>query len=157
MSTHPNQELIELFYRAFDKRDGEAMTAAYAPDVRFSDPVFPDLRGPQVGAMWRMLTKGADDLQVELLEHEAEATRGTAHWRATYTFTGTGRRVVNDVRATFRFADGLVAEHRDDFSFATWARQALGPVGLVLGWTPFVQSKVRRQAAARLAAFESRR
>lgn len=64
----------------------------------------------------------------------------------------TGRSVLNDIRAGFRFADGLIAEHRDDFDFYRWARQALGPVGL-LGWTPFVRSAVRRRAAARLDAF----
>ena len=48
------------------------MAACYAPDVTFSDPVFPDLRGAQAGAMWRMLTASSTDLRVELLEHEAD-------------------------------------------------------------------------------------
>ena len=78
-----NLALIERFYRAFDERDGEAMAACYAPDVRFSDPVFPDLRGARAGAMWRMLTGSSKDLRVELLEHEADEARGSAHWRAT--------------------------------------------------------------------------
>ena len=44
-----NQQLIERFYRAFDEGDGDAMAACYAPDARFSDPVFPDLRGSRAG------------------------------------------------------------------------------------------------------------
>lgn len=56
--------------------------------------------------------------------------------------------------ATFRFADGLIAEHRDAFSFHRWARQALGPVGLLLGWTPILRAVVRRKAGARLREFE---
>jgi hypothetical protein len=56
------------------------------------------------------------------------------------------------VRTTFAFRDGLIADHRDEFSFHGWARQALGPVGLLLGWTPPLQSKVRGQARAGLAA-----
>lgn len=147
---------IERFYAAFAERDGEAMAACYAPDVRFSDPVFPDLRGAEAGDMWRMLTAAGGDLQVELHEHESDGTRGSARWIARYTFTQTGRRVVNDVRATMVFAaDGLIAEHRDSFSFHRWSRQALGPAGLLLGWTPILQAKVRRTAAARLAAFRS--
>jgi len=147
------QELIERFYRAFDEGDGATMAACYAPDVRFSDPVFPDLRGAQAGAMWQMLTAGPGDLSIELLEHEAGETQGSAHWQARYTFTETGRPVLNDIHASFRFEDGLIVEHHDEFSFHRWARQALGPVGLALGWTPLVRSAVRRKAAARLAEF----
>lgn len=145
--------LIERFYRAFDEGDGDTMDACYAPHVRFSDPVFPDLRGSRAGAMWRMLTAGPGELRIELLEHEADETQGSAHWRAHYTFTETGRPVVNDIQARFRFADGLIVEHRDEFSFHRWARQALGPVGLLLGWTPIVRAAVRRKAAARLEDF----
>ena len=81
------------------------------------------------------------------------STSGTARWKAHYTFSQTGRPVVNDVRARFRFEDGLIADHHDDFNFHRWSRQALGPVGLLLGWTPLVRSKVRRMAAGRLAQF----
>jgi ketosteroid isomerase-like protein len=153
--TDAHVALIERFYRAFDEHDGDEMAACYAPDVRFSDPVFPDLRGSRAGAMWRMLTGGSADLRIELLEHEADEQRGSAHWRAHYTFTETGRPVVNDTRASFRFADGLIMEHRDEFSFHRWARQALGQVGLFLGWTPLVRTAVRRKAAARLDEFTS--
>ena len=145
--------LIERFYRAFDEGDGETMAACYAPDVRFSDPVFPDLRGGRAGAMWRMLTDGPGDLRVELLDRQAGDERGSAHWRAHYTFTQTGRPVVNDIRASFSFENDLIVEHHDEFSFHRWARQALGPTGLLLGWTPFLRSAVRRKARARLDDF----
>jgi ketosteroid isomerase-like protein len=148
-----NQELIERFYGAFDAHDGETMASLYAPGARFSDPVFPDLRGNRPGEMWKMLTGASDDLRVELLEHEAADDHGSAHWRARYTFTQTGRPVVNDVRASFRFEGGLIAEHRDEFDFHRWARQALGPVGLLLGWTPIVRNGVRKKAAERLHAY----
>jgi ketosteroid isomerase-like protein len=149
----PNEELVERFYRAFAARDGAGMTACYGPDVRFSDPVFTDLRGAEAGAMWRMLTGRAEDLRVELLEHEAGDERGSAHWRATYTYSQTGRPVVNDVWAAFRFADGVIVEHLDSFGFHRWARQALGPPGLLLGWTPMLRSTVRRRARAALDEF----
>jgi ketosteroid isomerase-like protein len=151
-----NDELIERFYAAFANRDGAAMAACYAPDVHFSDPVFTDLHGDEAGAMWRMLTGRADDLGVELLEHQATGERGSARWRARYTFTQTGRPVVNEVHAWFRFRDGLIAEHIDRFDFHRWARQALGPSGLLLGWTPILRSAVRRRARAGLDEFLSR-
>jgi len=154
---HENEALLSHFYEAFGRRDGEAMAACYAPGARFSDPVFPDLRGEEPGAMWRMLTARAEDLEVRLVAHDAGEETGTARWLADYTFTQTGRKVHNDVRASFRFAEGLIAEHRDDFSFYAWSRKALGPAGLALGWTPFLQAKVRRQARAGLDAYMARR
>ncbi len=151
--TEPNVALIECFYRAFDEGDGKTMAACYAPDVQFSDPVFPDLRGPRAGAMWQLFTEGPGKVRVELLEHQADEQSGTAHWKARYTFTETGRPVVNDIQAKFRFKDGLIVEHRDTFDFYRWARQALGPPGLLLGWTPIVRATVQRKASSMLDKF----
>src|ERR1039458_2876334 len=47
---HPNAELIERFYAAFCRLDGDSMAACYAPGARFSDPVFIDLSDEQPGA-----------------------------------------------------------------------------------------------------------
>ena len=149
-----NEALIEQFYGAFDQRDGAAMAACYTPDATFSDPVFPDLRGSEPGEMWRMLTSRATDLRIELHEHEADGERGSAHWIAHYTFAQTGRPVVNDIRASFRFRDGLIAEHQDRFDFHKWSRQALGTSGLLLGWTPLLRNAVRRRARAGLDEFQ---
>jgi ketosteroid isomerase-like protein len=145
-------DVIERLYAAFDRRDGDAMAACYRRDARFRDPVFGELTGDEAGDMWRMLTARAKDLRVELVEHDATSAR----WIAHYTFTQTGRKVVNDVRATFAFEDGLIAEHVDAFSFWTWSRQALGPIGLALGWTPLLRRKVGGQARAGLGQFRAR-
>ncbi len=149
-----NRTLIRQLYEAFDRGDGEAMAAGYAPDARFEDPVFGQLSGEQAGAMWRMFTsRPGSDLRVELPEHEAGEVLGTAHWIARYTFARTGRPVVNDIRASFRFADGRIVEHVDRFSFWRWSRQAFGPMGLLLGWTPFLRLLLRRKVRADLARF----
>lgn len=147
------EELIERFYSAFAAREGDAMAACYAADVRFWDPVFHELRGPEAGAMWRMLTQRATDLRVEMVGREAGEELGSARWRAHYTFLQTGRPVVNDVRAQFRFAGGLIVEHRDEFDFYRWARQALGSAGLWFGWTPTLRAAVHRRARAGLDQF----
>jgi ketosteroid isomerase-like protein len=142
-------ELIQRFYAAFNDKDGDTMAACYAPDAHFHDPVFGDLNGAEPGAMWRMLTGRAKDLRVELAAHSAEGDSGTAHWIAHYTFAQTGRPVVNDIHATFRFENGLIADHRDEFDFTKWARQAIGLPGLL----PPVRSTVRKKARQGLAEF----
>jgi len=149
----PNDALIERFYGAFARGDGAAMAACYSPRVHFRDPAFGELDGPRAGAMWRMLSGTARDFRLELLEHGSDATSGTAHWLAHYTFSQTGRPVVNDVHATFRFADGLIADHVDSFDFRRWATQALGWRGRLLGGTSFLRSSVQRRARARLDQF----
>jgi hypothetical protein len=86
-------------------------------------------------------------------EYEANDERGaltgsrTTHSRPAARFTTTS--------AQFRFDGGLIAEHRDSFSFYTWARQALGPLGLALGWTPILRGKgpTRVDQARGAAAF----
>ena len=147
-----NAALLERFYAAFARRDAKTMAKCYAPDAVFRDPVFGRLDAAQTAAMWRMLIGRAPDLKVELAEHEADDAQGSARWIAHYTFSSTGRPVVNEVHATFKFRDGRIAEHSDRFSFWRWSRQALGPVGLILGWSPSLRLRLRRDALNALAA-----
>ena len=148
-----NAELIDRFYTAFARRDHEAMAGCYTPDATFTDPEFQDLGGDEVRAMWRMLCERGTDLELSHSAIETEGDRGSAHWVADYTFSGTGRAVHNEIDARFRFEDGRIAEHTDSFDLWRWARQALGPVGVLLGWSPPVQAKIRSQARASLDEF----
>ena len=151
MSGESNKQVIERFYGGFAAGDGDQMASCYHADVHFHDPVFQDLNGPDVMKMWRTLLTRSSDLAITLGEHQATGTDGTAHWTAVYTFATTGRPVTNEIDATFRFRDGLIIDHVDDFDFWKWSRQALGAPGLLLGWSPIVRNKVRKQSAALLA------
>jgi ketosteroid isomerase-like protein len=154
MTALANKETIERLYAAFAARNGSAMTACYAPGAHFQDPAFGDLEGEDVGAMWRMLTGRARDLEITLRGHEADEKAGTAHWLAHYTFS-TGRRVENDIHARFRFDDaGLITDHVDDFDFRKWASQALGPKGHLVALLPPLRAKARAQALAQLDAYK---
>ncbi|PIO95083.1 DUF4440 domain-containing protein [Pseudomonas syringae] len=152
-----NSALITRFYDAFAQLDAEAMSACYTDDVLFSDPAFGELRGAQVGDMWRMLTSRAKDFSVVFDQVRADDQTGSAHWVATYLFSQTGRTVVNDIQARFVFRDGKICEHRDDFDMWRWSRQALGLKGLLLGWTPLVRNAVRAQALKGLKTFSENR
>jgi ketosteroid isomerase-like protein len=148
-----NEDLLTRFYAALDAGDGDTMAASYAPDAHFSDPVFTDLNGEEPGAMWKMLAERSTDLRVAADEIEADDERGSAHWVAHYTFS-TGRPVVNDIRASFVFRNGLIAEHRDVFDFGVWAKQALGGPALIPILGPvLMQPVVRRQAAGQLKKY----
>lgn len=148
--------LVRQLYEAFSRRDHQAMGQCYAPDATFSDPVFRGLSGPQVTGMWRMLCQRATDLRVEFRDVVTDGDRGSAHWEAWYSYGATGRPVHNVIEASFRFRDGRIAEHVDRFDLYRWSRQALGLKGVLLGWTPLVQSAIRKQAGAALQRFLER-
>jgi hypothetical protein len=96
-----------------------------------------------------MLCARGKDLAVEATGIEADAQTGRAHWVATYTYSATGRRVVNRIDAQFRFRDGLIVSHRDQFDLYGWLRA-------LLGWAPPVQATVRAQANAALEGWIAR-
>ena len=150
---NPNEQLIQDFYTAFQARDGEKMAAFYADNAVFSDPAFGTLRGPEVGAMWRRLCGRSRDLEVTFDHVTADEHTGSAHWEAKYTFSSSKRPVHNVIEAAFVFKDGKIIEHHDHFDLWRWSRMALGPLGLLLGWTPLVRNRIRKQALDGLRAF----
>jgi SnoaL-like domain len=149
---------IERFYGAFAKLDADTMQTCYAPEATFDDEAF-SLKGPaQIGGMWRMLTETTKAKGMAHWKLEVSAiTDRSAHWEAHYLFSATGRLVHNKIDAAFTFApDGRILTHRDRFDFWAWSRQALGTPGLLLGWSPFLRSKVRATAAGNLQRFLSK-
>lgn len=150
-------DLIQTFYASFQSRDADGMIACYHPEVTFTDPVFGTLRGAEATSMWRMLCERGKDLQITFRDVRADETTGRAHWEAVYTFSKAGRRVHNVIEASFIFKDGLIIRHEDRFDLWKWSAMALGPLGLLLGWTPFVQSTIRKDAQKSLEAFMSKR
>ena len=148
-----NKELIIKFYSAFKNKDFKSMQECYSDSAVFSDSVFQNLNSSQVKAMWEMLCKNGKDLQLEFKNVSANETTGNAEWIATYTFSRTGNKVVNKIKADFVFENGKIVKHNDYFSFYIWSKQALGMSGLLLGWTPLIKNKVRKLAVKNLADF----
>ncbi len=148
-----NEQLIRHFYTCFQKKDYAGMQQCYAHNATFNDTVFKNLDALHVKAMWEMLLRNGKDLSLEFSDVHANETAGSANWVATYTFSKTGNKVINRIHAEFRFENGKIVQHTDRFNFYTWARQALGLTGLVLGWTTFLKNKIQAAAMQNLEAF----
>ena len=144
MNNKDHIALINTFYEAFVKRDHDTMGNCYHADAKFQDEAF-TLQGKEIGAMWHMLCDRGKDLTLTFSVSEQE-DQVTAHWEPIYSFSQTGNKVHNIIDATFEFKDGKIYRHTDRFSFWRWSKQALGAPGLLLGWTPFLQNKVRQKA-----------
>lgn len=157
MGSVENVQLVENFYAAFSEHDAQAMAACYTSDVTFSDPGFGELHGPEVGAMWAMLCRGGADLVVEASDIRADSKTGSANWVAEYTFGPLHNKVTNHISANFRFEGGLIAEHRDTFSFYDWSKQAFGPFGLALGWIPLTPLAMQAVARRQLHSYMDRK
>ncbi len=149
-----NAEIITKFYTAFGMRDHNTMNSCYSNDIVFSDPAFGFLRGDEVCFMWEMLCKNAKDLSIsfsdiELLDEEY----ATCKWVASYTFSKTGRKVVNRIKAHMRFRDGKISEHSDAFKLGKWASQAIGWKGELFGWMGWMKRKIQKNARKSLINF----
>lgn len=161
MTTPDPAALIERFYAAFAVLDSDTMQGCYASNASFRDPVFELSSREQIGSMWRMLCaiireQGRDAWRLEVGKVNCEGATCHVPWQPRYRFSATGRLVHNVVAAMFTCKDGLIVTHHDTFDFWHWSRQALGPTGAVLGWSPWLHNKVRAQAAANLAAFRNK-
>ncbi len=148
-----NEELIQSFYDAFARLDYVTMQNCYAADPIFNDPVFGILQRDEVRAMWEMLCKNAKDFSLQAEKIEVDGEYGTCSWTATYTFSKTGRRVVNKVKAHMRIENGKITEHTDEFDIYKWSRQALGLPGILLGWSGYLKNKIRFDAKKKLQMF----
>lgn len=122
-----NTEIVRKFYTSFQQRDYEGMNACYTDDIVFSDPAFGLLRGEEVRYMWEMLCNNAKDFTLSFSNiQELDEEYATCNWVASYTFSQTGRKVVNHVKAFMKLKDGKIIEHSDAFKLSKWAAQALG-------------------------------
>ncbi|KAA3618463.1 MAG: nuclear transport factor 2 family protein [Calditrichaeota bacterium] len=148
-----HEQLINTFYTAFTKGDYKTMQKCYHQDAQFSDPVFQGLDSKEVKAMWHMLCENGKDLQVTFGNIGIFDTSAKVTWKAVYSF-GKNRRIVHNViDAQFYFKDGLIIQHIDSFNLWKWSKMALGLPAFLLGWTGFMQEKVRQTAKKQLAQF----
>lgn len=151
MSSDAEMMVVEKFYTAFSNKDHTTMANCYHADATFQDEAF-SLKGREIGAMWHMLCERGKDMTLTFSVAEGNG-QVTAHWEPIYSFSQTGNKVHNIIDATFEFKDGLIYRHHDKFDFWHWSKQALGLPGALLGWTSFLQNKVKKGAMDGLQQF----
>ena len=153
---HPNRELLDRFFTALNRHDADAMAACYTPDAHFRDIAFDRKGRDRIHEMWRMICSG--DIQADCEIDHADAASGAAHSTFTYHFGASkeppspGRPVINPIKSTFTFRDGLIAKQEDYCNPHAWARQAIGtgPAGFLAGHLRWLRS---RKAEAKVVAF----
>ena len=149
-----NTQLVEKFYMAFQRLDAAAMNSCYSDDIVFFDPVFGLLRGEEAKCIWEMLCKNAKDFSLTFGNITAlDDEYSTCVWVATYTFSATGKKVVNTIKANMRFTDGKIIEHSDAFSVHKWSKQAYGIMGMLFGWNSIFQNKIKNKAKKNLLKY----
>lgn len=149
----PNEALIEKFYTSFQQKNYQAMQECYTDEASFNDPIFKDLNANETKLMWQMLISRSRDLEITYSNIKEEDDLVTAQWEARYTFTATGQKIFNKVKATFEIKDGKIVKHTDHFNFYKWAKQAFGGGGLLLGWTTSFKERVSKTAKQKLEEY----
>ncbi len=135
----PTEQVAITYFEGFKNKNPEQMNALYKPDVDgiFNDPVFQNLNTHQVQSMWSMLLRGSKDLTSTYKIVEVTDTSVTVEWEAHYTYSATGRKVVNNVRSVLQIENGLIVKQIDTFDLSKWTGQALPPVvAQLFAWFP---------------------
>lgn len=147
--------IIETFYTAFAAKDPDVMVACYHKDIHFEDPAFGVLKGEKVGQMWRMLcaSQKGKEFHVTFSDITYHEGKGTARWEAQYEFSATGRNIHHKIKASFEFKDGKIIKHIDSFSLRSWAHQAMGFKGFLIGGTRFFKNKLQQKTTRALDTY----
>jgi len=145
VTAEETQALLQRFYDALARRDGETMAAMYSDDATFEDEVF-RLRGADIGKMWIGLTRRAKDFSLAYTIARADRDRGVVELTARYLFGGK-RPVVNVILSELELEGGKIRRHVDRFDFPRWIGQAIGPWAKPLARFALFQKVIQRKAA----------
>lgn len=150
------KKLFDNFYQGMQKQDSQAINLCYHQDTQFEDPVFGRLDYENVTTMWTMLMERAQDFSVEYTVLEAEENRGKVRWIAKYLFSKTGKKITNIVTSEIELKEGKIIHQVDTFNLRKWIGMALGFKGILTGWIPAVQNKVKTQAKKGLEHYKQK-
>ena len=150
-----NEQIVFDFYSAFQNLDAKKMTSFYSENIQFEDPAFGALKGQDAKNMWLMLCENATDLSITFQIKNAYQNKVYASWEAHYTFSKTGRKVINKIEAEFTIQNQLIAQHTDTFNLWLWSKQAMGITGWLIGWSGFFRHKLHKTTDGLLHKYSS--
>lgn len=139
-----NEQIVFDFYTAFQHLDANKMISHYSDNIQFEDPAFGTLKGIDAKNMWRMLCENASDFSIQFQINSSTNNKVYAYWEAQYTFSKTGRQVLNKIHAEFTLSNGAITHHTDSFNLWVWSRQAMGLTGWFLGWSSLFKNKLHQ-------------
>ncbi len=124
-------QVATRFYTAFAARDSATMAQLYAPNVKFRDPLFGNLKGPQVMEMWNTITPAANSktfkIEPKVQPNPTQRPDGSwdvqVHWDAHYDLGS--RHIDNHADTTMTIKDGKIVKQNDAWDLDAWTKQAL--------------------------------
>jgi len=141
-----NIEILQDFYKAYEKRNLHEISKFYHSDVEFYDHAFGILNKNELISMWSMLfNKAFKDLSIEVSNIKIENNKGFAHIECDYIYTITGRKVRNIIDTTIEFKNNKRIKQTDIFNLKDWAKQSLGWKEGLLAGTSYFKRKLQNQ------------
>lgn len=151
-----NRDLLDTFYKGFNKANAEEMVSCYHEEIIFQDPAFGTLHGSQAKNMWRMLLSRNSSIKISYQIVACDENQGKVDWIARYTFGPKKRSIINKVTGDFKFRDGKIISHEDSFDLWKWSRQAMGPIGYFLGWSNLLKTSIQKKTNKLLTSFSEK-
>jgi hypothetical protein len=152
---HKHAQLIERVYAGIANHDLTAISECYHEDARFRDIAFECQGRARIHQMWHLVCHSGRPA-VSGTSFDANDRSGSGKWHAEYWIDRTdddpGRFVVNDLRSTFTFRDGLILEHHDRCNWFKWANQAFPFPKNVAAYVPAVRKKGAEDKLAKFLA-----
>jgi limonene-1,2-epoxide hydrolase len=138
-------EIVKEFYKALDSGDYRTVNEFYHKNAHYKDEIF-DFKGLEIHALWYTATLPDMELSAELESIREEEDAIYTEWVMSYTLDIIKRRIRLKEKGKFTFQEGKIIEHTDKYDFWTWCIQAFGIIGRALGWSNWLQNRVRSQA-----------
>ncbi len=151
-----SEAAIQRFIDSLSRRDVAALQAGYHAQASLSDPLHPDLRGPQVGCLWRWRLHRCEGWDVRALTWAGDERKARLRWQVDWRLRERGGRGRTTIDTTFTFWDDLIVRQVDEYPVWPQLGRCQGLTGWALGWLPAWQGRSRRVLAGRLAEFAER-
>jgi hypothetical protein len=143
-------DLVERYFNAMAVLDVDSMVGCWHAGISHSDPLFEDLRGRAVRARWDWQAANTERLELQHNMQFVDERKAQIGWQAKYLFKG--RPVGIAGRTVLTLWDDTIVRQIDEFEFAQWCGQAIGPLWFVLGRIGALRRYQRAKLRAALAA-----